>query len=215
MPWPDVALDLWRFTAAQPTTVQVPPDGCRDLIVVVPRAGAPACFVSALADTTETPQFDAGDRAVGVRLRPGAQFDEAELLALLRQGERIDDSDLLVAIGMAVRVDSRVHETLDCLQEALQLKVAQARLGVSERSLERLLSGHTRRGPLWWRNLARARCCARALACAEPLAHVAARHGYADQAHMTRDLQRWFGATPTRLRATPAFLATLAAPAYA
>jgi AraC-like DNA-binding protein len=45
--------------------------------------------------------------------------------------------------------------------------------------------------------------------------HVAARHGYADQAHMTRDLQRWFGATPTRLRAMPVFLATLAAPAYA
>jgi len=32
---------------------------------------------------------------------------------------------------------------------------------------------------------------------------------------MTRDLRRWFGAPPARLRATPAFLATLAAPAYA
>ena len=40
-------------TAMRRTTVQVPPDGCRDLIVVVPRAGAPTCFVSALADTTE------------------------------------------------------------------------------------------------------------------------------------------------------------------
>jgi len=32
---------------------------------------------------------------------------------------------------------------------------------------------------------------------------------------MARDLLRWFGATPTRLRAMPAFLATLRAPAYA
>jgi hypothetical protein len=32
---------------------------------------------------------------------------------------------------------------------------------------------------------------------------------------MTRDLRRWFGATPTRLRAMPALIATLAAPAYA
>jgi hypothetical protein len=32
---------------------------------------------------------------------------------------------------------------------------------------------------------------------------------------MTRDLRRWFGATPTQLRATPAFLESLCAPAYA
>ena len=32
---------------------------------------------------------------------------------------------------------------------------------------------------------------------------------------MTRDLRRWFGTAPTRLRAMPALLATLSAPAYA
>ena len=212
---PDVALDLWRFTASEHTTVRVPPDGCRDLIVVAPRMGAPACFVSALADTTETPEFAPGDRAVGVRLRPGAQFDERALLALLRDGERADDSDLAAAIGCAVHLDTQVRDALDCLQEAPTLQLAQRRLGVSERSLERLLSLRTQRGPLYWRQLARARRCARALAGAAPLAHLAAEHGYADQAHMARDLRRWFGATPTRLRASPEFLATLAAPAYA
>jgi len=30
-----------------------------------------------------------------------------------------------------------------------------------------------------------------------------------------KELRRWFGAMPARLRAMPAFLATLAAPAYA
>jgi AraC-like DNA-binding protein len=209
--WPDAALDLWRFTAARPMTVRVPPDGCRDLIVVVPRAGAPVCFVSALADTTQTPAFESGDNAVGVRLRPGAQFDEAGLLALLRRGERVDDGDLMGAIGAAVHLDARVQEALDCLQEMPPLSAAHARLGVSERSLERLLAQRTQRGPLYWRNLARARRCARALAVVEPLAHLAAEHGYADQAHMTRDLQRWFGATPTQLRRMPAFLETLAA----
>lgn len=212
---PDVALDLWRFTASEHTTVQVPPDGCRDLIVVVPRAGASACFVSALADTTETPEFVPGDRAVGVRLRPGAQFDERALLALLRDGERVDDRDLFDAIGNAVHLDAQVRDALDCLQEAPTLQLARCRLGVSERSLERLLSLRTQRGPLYWRQLARARRCARALAGAAPLAHLAAEHGYADQAHMARDLRRWFGATPTHLRASPEFLATLAAPAYA
>ena len=89
------------------------------------------------------------------------------------------------------------------------LSTAHGRLGVSERSLERLLTQRTQRGPRFWRNLARA------LAGGKPLAQLAADHGYADQAHMARDLLRWFGATPTRLRAMPAFLATLRAPAYA
>ncbi len=212
---PDVALDLWRFTAQERTAVQVAPDGCRDLIVVVPLVGAPACFVSALADATETPTFGAGDRAVGVRLRPGAQVDELALQALLREGERSDDRDLLGAIGAVVTIDARVRDALDCLREAPALSTAHARLGVSERSLERLLSQRTQRGPLFWRNLARARRCARALAGDEPLAQLAADHGYADQAHLSRDLRRWFGATPARLRAMPALLATLEAPAYA
>ncbi|MFL6698077.1 MAG: helix-turn-helix domain-containing protein [Vitreoscilla sp.] len=212
---PEAALDLWRFTAHEHTTVRVAPDGCQDLIVVVPRIGAPACFVSALADTTQTPSFAAGDRAVGVRLRPGAQFDARALAALLGDGERADEVDLLAAIGAVVTLDARVREALACLQEAPPLSCVQRRLGVSERSLERLLSERTRRGPLFWRNLARARRCARALAGTEPLAHLADAHGYSDQAHMARDLRRWFGATPTRLREMPAFLATLEAPAYA
>ena len=212
---PEAALDLWRFVARERTTVQVAPDGCRDLIVVVPRSGAPVSFVSALADATETPGFAAGDRAVGVRLRPGAQIDERALADLLRGGERSDDGDLSSAIGAVVTLDARVREALACLREAPALATAHRRLGVSERSLERLLSQRTQRGPLFWRNLARARRCARALAGSEPLAHLAAEHGYADQAHMTRDLRRWFGAAPTRLRGMPGFLSSLAAPAYA
>jgi len=154
---PHVALELWRFTARERTAVQVAPDGCRDLIVVTPCTGAPTAFVSALADATAHPAFAPGDHAVGVRLRPGARIDEDALLALVRGGGRIDDGDLVNAIGAAVELDARVSEALDCLREAAPLALALRRLGVSERSLERLLSGHTQRGPLWWRNLARAR----------------------------------------------------------
>ena len=206
---PDAALELWRFTARESTMVQVPPDGCRDLIVVMPRERPPICFASPLAETTETHVFATGDRAMGVRLRPGAQFEERALVALIQARERFDDSGLLAAVGAVTRVDARVDDALDCLREAPSLPIAQARLGVSARSLERLLSGHTRRGPLWWRSLARARRCARGLASATPLAELAADHGYADQAHMTRDLQRWFGHSPTRLRASPSLLDAL------
>ncbi|MFL6677441.1 MAG: helix-turn-helix domain-containing protein [Burkholderiaceae bacterium] len=212
---PEPALELWRFTADAPMTVHVPPDGCRDLIVVAPNGAAPRCLVSALSQACETHAFAAGDQAVGVRLRPGAQFDERALTALLRAPGRFDDDDLLGAVGAATRLDAQVDEALACLREAPSLPLAHARLGVSARTLERLLALRTCRGPLWWRNLARARRCARGLAGATPLAALAADHGYADQAHMTRDLRRWFDAPPSRLRSMPAFLATLDAPAYA
>jgi len=207
---PEPALDLWRFTAHAAMTVHVPPDGCRDLIVIAPRAGAPMCLVSALSPGSETHAFAPGDTAMGVRLRPGAQFDELALLELMRAREGWDDADLLAAVGAATRLDARVDDALACLREAPSLPLAQARLGVSARSLERLLSARTQRGPLWWRHLARARRCARALAGEAPLAALAADHGYADQAHMTRDLRRWFGASPSRLRAMPSMLAALA-----
>jgi AraC-like DNA-binding protein len=207
---PEPALELWRFTASSATTVHVPPDGCRDLIVIAPTRGAPVCLVSVLSQASETHAFAAGDQAMGVRLRPGAQFEERALLALLGDREGLDDADLLAAVDAATRLDARVAEALACLAEGPALPLAQARLGVSARSLERLLSARTQRGPLWWRNLARARRCTRALAGDAPLAALAADHGYADQAHMTRDLRRWFGASPSRLRAMPSMLEALA-----
>ena len=213
--WPEAALASWRFTARIDTLVAVPPDGCRDLVVVVAHGQAPRCFVSPLSRSTETHAFAPGDQAAGVRLRPGAQIDERALTAWLRGGERCDDADLLAAAGAAATLDPRVDEALACLREAPSLPLAHARLDVSARSLERLLAARTRRGPSWWRSLARARRCARGLALATPLAELAADHGYADQAHMTRELRRWFGVTPARLRAMPVLLETLAASGYA
>jgi AraC-like DNA-binding protein len=207
---PEAALELWRFSAREPTTVHVPPDGCRDLIVIARRAEAPVCLVSALSQACETHAFAPGDRAMGVRLRPGAQFDDRALLARLQVREGWDDGDLLAAVDAATRLDARVDEALACLGEAPTLPLAQARLGVSARSLERLLSSRTGRGPMWWRSLARARRCARGLAGETPLAALAADHGYADQAHMTRDMRRWFGVAPSCLRAMPSLLAALA-----
>jgi len=207
---PESALELWRFAAREATTVHIPPDGCRDLVVIVPRHGAPVCLVSVLSQASEMHAFAPGDRAMGVRLRPGAQIDERALLALARAREAWDDDVLLDAVGAATRLDARVDEALACLREAPSLPLAQARLGVSARSLERLLSPRTGRGPLWWRGLARARRCARGLAGETPLAALAADHGYADQAHMTRDLRRWFAASPSRLRAMTSLLAALA-----
>ena len=208
---PEAALELWQAAVASPLDAPVFPDGCRDLIVNLPERGAPACFVSALADRVETVRLAAGDRLVGVRMRAGAQFEEPALLAALAGRERFGAIDLLAAVGDVARVHPDVREALECLAASPSLVIARAALGVSERSLERLLTPRTGRRPAYWRSLARARRCARALGGVVPLIEVALDNGYADQAHMTRDMRRWFGATPARMRADPLRFAPLAA----
>jgi len=197
---PEGALELWRFTAESPSHGLVFPDGCRDLIVSMQAHAEPTCFVTSVADGVERPAFMAGQQFLGVRLHAGAQFDERALLDLLAGHDRFDSVDLLSAIGAEVRIDPLVHEALSWLADAPRLDTAGASLGMSARSLERLLMSRTNRTPVFWRNLARARRCARALFDAGPLVAIAADHGYADQAHMTRNMQRWFGVSPTQLR---------------
>ena len=47
------------------------------------------------------------------------------------------------------------------------------------------------------------------------LADIAADVGYADQAHMSRDVRSWFGCSPRGLGAVPGLAEILAAPAFA
>ena len=49
--------------------------------------------------------------------------------------------------------------------------------------------------------LARIRGAARAMRESLPLVEIAFMHGYADQAHMSREFRRWLNVSPTRLRA--------------
>lgn len=85
---------------------------------------------------------------------------------------------------------------------------------MSVRSLERLVKAATGRPPAYWRGLARVRAAASNIDAAVPLSALAADHGYADQAHMTRAFRQWFGTSPARLRADPVLRATVAASGY-
>ncbi|MFF7455834.1 helix-turn-helix domain-containing protein [Kitasatospora sp. NPDC008115] len=75
-----------------------------------------------------------------------------------------------------------------------------AELGLSERQLRRRLVDAVGYGPKTLHAVLRFQ---RALACARPggrgLAEVALRAGYADQAHLTREVRRWAGVPPTVL----------------
>lgn len=73
--------------------------------------------------------------------------------------------------------------------------------GVSARTLQRLLRQKGLPAPDFWRRLGRARQAACLLRDSTNLTSIAYEAGYSDQAHMTRDFRRWFGLTPSQLRA--------------
>ena len=209
-----VILEAWQTTTAASGAFWVPPDGCRDLIIHTNSSGRRVALIAPLADQAYTVEGVVGERYLGYRFQPGAQFDESRLLRALQLQRDPDTADLNAIIGEEVRLDARIHEALQGLAACPSVAVACRQLGVGERTLQRLLMP-TGRHPAYWIALGRARRAARALFSGAPLTALACDVGYADQAHMTRAFQRWFKHTPGQLRSQPTWLGLLSAPAFA
>lgn len=230
--WPSTLLARWQFTSVDACATTVLPDGCRDLILHVDALGRPRWHVSPLTDAAMDVPGKAGERWLGYRMQPGALLDAAGLLrsvqTILRRPplssyptcHPSDGTDaeleaaVLAAMGEHTRLDLRVQEVLHALAQARTVGHAARSLGVSERCLERLTHHATARPPRFWLALARVRRAARALVNAQPLVAIAADHGYADQAHFSRECRRWLGQTPTMLRRCPQLLTTATQPGY-
>lgn len=230
---PPTVLARWQFdtTDANPTTVL--PDGCSDLILHIDARGHSDWHISPLADAAMVVPGRAGEQWLGFRLVPGSRIDAPALLRsaqdIWQQSQRraglpssslagrdttAPEALLLEAIERHTSMDPRAQEALRSLAHSRTVGAAAHSLGVSERSLERLTQRTTGHPPRFWRALARVRRAALALGTAQPLAEIAADHGYADQAHFSRDCLRWLGQTPASLRSTPQLLATVAQAGY-
>src|SRR5690606_34168802 len=193
---PPTVLARWQFdtTDASPTTVL--PDGCSDLILHVDGHGQSSWHVSALADAAMQVPGCAGEQWLGYRLQPGTHIDTAVLLQSVqsiwqhhprraqppssRLSPAMPQLEALVreAIDNYTRLDPSVQEALHALAHIRTVGAAAQSLGVSERSLERLTQRATGQPPRFWRALARVRRAARDLATPQPLAEIAADHGY-------------------------------------
>ena len=195
-------LERWRFRTGSDTDCTVLPDGCRDLIVTTMPDGRRVGRLSPLMDGTRSVRVPAGRCLAGYRLRPGVAIDERGLLGALA-GAR-GDVDAEALLERFTTLSPSLADALDGLAGARRTVEGCARdVGVSRRSLERLVA-KTGRPPVYWMQLARVRRAARALGDAAPIAasiaDTADAHGYADQAHFTRECRRWLGTTPARLR---------------
>ena len=208
-------LDLWQHYQSTTSTVDIPPDGCRDIIVALPRSGPGAWTLFPLADATERKVVEAGTTLMGARLRPGALLDADAFLGLARESPSSPDG-LLSRLEAFVTVDGDVDEALALLaQPGAPVERCARSAGVSERSFQRLVLGGTGRSPVFWRQLARARRAARSLFNTPDIPAAAYENGFSDQAHLTREMRRWFGNTPANIRHDTQLHAALSESGYA
>jgi AraC-like DNA-binding protein len=111
------------------------------------------------------------EELVGLRLADGAR-PEAEILAL------------------AARLSQALASPVESVARAV---------GLEPRSLRRRFANEVGLGPKRLQRVLRFNALLGRLAASESLAGLAAEHGYADQAHMTRECRALCGSTPRRL----------------
>ncbi|MCG8312363.1 MAG: helix-turn-helix domain-containing protein [Pseudomonadales bacterium] len=153
-----------------------------------------------MADSSYVVNITSGKTLLGFRLEPGSTIDEKGI----QKFAKATDSDELQRghwISEFCHVKTPVKEALEGLRSELpNINAIAKHLGVSVRTLQRLVKQETGKSPHFWNSLVRARRCARLLCQQVPLVEAAYSSGYADHAHMTREMRRWFNTTPSSIR---------------
>jgi AraC-like DNA-binding protein len=166
-----------------------------------------------LADGPVVHRLAAGSACRGLRLRPEAV---ATFFGVPADELRNLDVSLDDVVGTARArhlVDTVLHGVPDAaltlappervrwamrLLRRVTVDESAAALGLSSRQLRRLVVAHSDLGPKTYHRVAR---LSRFLADDRPLAEAAFAAGYADQAHLTREVTRLCGLPPAALRA--------------
>jgi len=201
-----VILTRWKYNAQSARPVSVVPDGCIDLILSAPDGERPRWIVTELDDAPRWVRPRPGEHYFGMRMQPGQAMAHGVLksFASCVQPDPARFDEAFEWVLETCPVNGALEEALSVLAcEGVRVSSAAKTLGVSVRSLERLVISQTNRPPVWWRRLARARRAARAAAAGLSLAETALFLGYSDQAHMTRDVGRIFGLAPGKLARSP------------
>jgi AraC-like DNA-binding protein len=212
-----VACCVWSRSGTGAATL-VLPDGCIDIVV----RGGRAVVAGPDTGPVSVP-LAAGERVTGLRLWPGAAAaalgipadelrDRRVALAELwgaagtEAGERGEDGPAALADALRARIagaqaDPRVLAAARRIARAPATPVPAlaAAVGLGERQLRRRFTGAVGYGPKTFARVARFRAALALLRAGEPPAGAAAAAGFADQAHLTRELGALAGLTPAVL----------------
>lgn len=212
---------VWGFRHDGPEWVKsIVPDGCIDVIW---SSAAGTVHVAGPDTAPFAATLRPGEEFAAVRFRPGAAaavlgapasaiVDDRVALADLWRGdaERIanevasaSDRPRALEAAIAGRVlragspEPMATGVVRALSAGVGVRALAAELGYSERHLLRRCRTEFGYGPKVLHRILRFQQALRAIATGSPLAEVAHRYGYADQAHLTREFRAVGGAPPS------------------
>ncbi|MBS97538.1 MAG: DNA-binding protein [Oceanospirillaceae bacterium] len=194
------------------------PDGCRDLIVIASKNNPSTVVCSGLDAAPREVICDEDTFFAGVRLAagvtfpwegesPGSKHDDQMFSQIPFSGchgwefEHALDETLVKLVSVvndfACPAPSWVSEYI----QELERREERWSMPLSERSIRRKLADTTGAPPRYWKSLARVRQTVMEIVRSDaPLVSIATKHGFSDQAHMSREIRRWFGITPLMVR---------------
>lgn len=214
---------LWAGVSPdEPSVADVTPDGCTDLIW---QSGYGAYVAG--PDTGPSPApMPPGTIVIGARFRPGAGGAALGIPLAAMRDQRVDLADCLPALARDLAGELPADAALDLVTTVAARLVLSGppdravvhgarllagrrsvaglsdTLGLSERQLLRRFDVAVGYGPKTLHRVLRFRQLMRRVAAAGPaadLADLAVGAGYADQAHMTREVTRLAGRSPGNL----------------
>lgn len=204
----------WEFYASQNQSVEIAPDGCRDIIFSISPKQGEGLHLYELANSTHEIVIEKDLYLLGFRLNPAAIIDY-NLLAKLFSQKNINFENLHEYINEIAIIDENINEALHFLgQGNLRIENCAKNLGVSLRTLQREVFKKTQKSPIFWQQLARARKSAKSLYQSSDLSQTAYEFGYSDQSHFNHEMKRWFNKTPLQISKDNDLYKMLCAPAY-
>jgi len=198
---------IWRTHDTSDGTYLAAADACWDMVFIRSAHGNRALLSGPSSTITPVP-YRAGNRNVGIRFHRGTYLTHVPASAMVDTTESLpmpgDETFLLAGLEFPLPTYDTVDEFIADLERLDLLNddpVAMAALRgdepeTSTRSVQRHVATSTGLSANRIRQIIRARQAAERLMLGDRILDVAHDLGYADQAHLTRDVKRLTGYTP-------------------
>ena len=198
---------IWRTHDTSDGTYLAAADACWDMVFIRSAHGNRALLSGPSSTITPVP-YRAGNRNVGIRFHRGTYLTHVPASAMVDTTESLpmpgDETFLLAGLEFPLPTYDTVDEFIADLERLELLNddpVAMAALRgdepeTSTRSVQRHVATSTGLSANRIRQIVRARQAAERLMLGDRILDVAHDLGYADQAHLTRDVKRLTGYTP-------------------
>jgi AraC-like DNA-binding protein len=206
--WGHAVVCRWEQRVSVERVQRVMPDGCADLLVY--ESGIRQ--VVGLADVVAYPLLKTGTCIHGIRFRADAlatlfgvdasalRNAAVELADIVgeRRAQRLEDPAAIDSWIRSAIPDPRVTAAITLLHSRSVFNAA-AEIGISTRHLQRIVLSHTGLSPKAFQRILRFQRFLTYAGRGDGLALAAAAAGYADQAHMSREVRRLTHLSPTTL----------------